>query len=83
MRKELSRFEVAEILERFLDGSSGPWDWDDFTRGMSFRDRALEAIRLRCSCLSEEFPPTAPNRYCGEKGLEVIRSYIAELRKPE
>lgn len=80
---ELGRFEVAKILEDFLQGSGGPWDWDDFTQGMApLRDPGLEAIRARCAGLGVEFPPASSGRYCSEEGLRVLRSYISELRKP-
>lgn len=79
MKKEPDRFEVAKILEDFLQGSGSPWKWDDFTLGMSFRDPVLEAIRQRCAGLSREFPPATPEKYCGEEGLQVLRSYISEL----
>jgi len=79
-RVELDKFEVAKILEDFLEGSGSAWAWDDFTLGMSFRDPTLEAIRRRCAALSEEFPPTSPGKYCGEEGLKVLRAYVSELR---
>lgn len=80
--KELDRFDVAKILEDFLQGTGGPWDWDDFTQGMApLRDPNLEAIRGRCASLGKEFPPTSPGWYCGEEGLKVLQSYITELRK--
>jgi hypothetical protein len=79
--KEMDRLEVAKILENFLKGSGTPWEWDDFTQGMSLKDPGLEAIRRRCAGLGTEFPPRTPNEYCGEEGLKVLQSYIAELRK--
>ncbi|HLY99109.1 MAG TPA: hypothetical protein VKT33_08590 [Candidatus Angelobacter sp.] len=77
----MDRFEVAKVLENFLEGSGGPWDWDDFTQGMSLKDPELEAIRRRCAGLGTEFPATSPNHYCGEEGLKVLRSYITSLRE--
>jgi hypothetical protein len=81
-KAELDRFEVAKILENFLQGSGSPWEWDDFALGMSFRNPTLEAIRQRCIGLGNEFPPASPNSYCGEEGLMVLQCYIRELRKP-
>jgi hypothetical protein len=79
--KELDRFEVAKILENFLQSTGSPWEWDDFTLGMSFRDPVLEAIRQRCAGLGKEFPPDSPNKYCGDEGLKVLQSYVSELRR--
>ena len=81
MRKhELTRQEVAQILEDFLDGSGKPWDWDDFTLGMSLENDELEAIRVRARGLGQEFPPDSPNEYCNEQGLAVLRDYVRQLR---
>jgi hypothetical protein len=77
---KLSNQEVAQILEDFLEGRGSRWAWDDFTLGMSFEDKNLEEIRIRCVGLSKEFPPNNPNEYCSEQGRDVLRSYIQQLR---
>lgn len=46
--------EVATIIEKFLDGQSGPWDWDDFI-SFPITDRLLDEIRERCNRLSTTF----------------------------
>jgi hypothetical protein len=81
MKKDkLSSQEVAQILEDFLNGKGGRWAWDDFTLGMSFEDKSLEEIRLRCVGLSQEFPPDNPSEFCNEQGRNVIRDYVKKLR---
>lgn len=77
---KLSNQEVAQILEDFLEGRGSRWAWDDFTLGMSFEDKHLENIRIRCVGLSQEFPPNNPNEYCNEQGRNVIRDFIKQLR---
>ena len=79
-KSELTRKEVAQIMEDFLSGSGEPLAWDGFTLGMTFEDPELEDIRLRCAGLTAEFPPTQPNHYCSEHGLAIIRGYIQLLR---
>jgi hypothetical protein len=76
----LNNQQVAQILEDFPEGSGCKWAWDDYTLGMSFEDKDLEDIRLRCLGLSREFPPNNPNEYCNEQGFAVIRDYINQLR---
>jgi len=76
----LSNQEVAQILEDFLEGRGSQWAWDDFTLGMSFDDKGLEDIRIRCVGLSKEFPPNNSSEYCNEQGREVLRGYIKQLR---
>lgn len=78
---KLTKGEVAQILEDFLEGSEvSPFSWDGFTLGMSFEDECLETIRIRCAGLSEEFPAKNINSYCNEQGLNVMRDYIRQLR---
>jgi hypothetical protein len=77
---KLTKQEVAQILEDFLEGKGSQFAWDDFTLGMSFEDKYLEAIRKRSAALSQEFPPDNPNEYCNEQGRDVIRDYIKQLR---
>jgi hypothetical protein len=79
-KSKLSKLEVAQILQDFLDGTGKPNTWDGFTLGMSFEDDYLDRIRTRCARLSGEFPPAVSSEYCGEQGREVIRNYIRELR---
>ena len=77
---KLSNQEVAQILEDFLEGRGSRWAWDDYTLGMSFEDKHLEDIRIRCVGLSKEFPPSNPNEYCNEQGRDVLRGFIKQLR---
>lgn len=76
----LTSQEVAQILEGFLDGRGSPFAWDDYTLGMSFEDKHLEEIQIRCAGLTREFPPNNPNEYCNAQGRDVIRQYIKQLR---
>ena len=55
---KLSNQEVAQILEDFLQSKGNPLAWDGFTLGMSFEDKHLEQIRIRCVGLSQNFHRT-------------------------
>ncbi|MFT3898044.1 MAG: hypothetical protein QM719_10195 [Thermomonas sp.] len=72
--------EVASIIEAFLSGTGGPYDWDDFVCGGSIANPELEAIRARCASLPDEFPPTSYSHYCSEAGFEVMRDLAARIR---
>ncbi|MEA3387844.1 hypothetical protein [Sphingobium sp. CCH11-B1] len=48
MRDE--RKYVVDTIGSFLNGSSGKWDWDDFTSN-SLRSAELNSIRLRAAAL--------------------------------
>jgi hypothetical protein len=81
--RTVTKEEVANILEDFLENRGTPFAWDDFTLGMSFDNKRLEEIRTRCAGLSAEYPPDHPNEYCNDQGRKVIRAYVRELRNPE
>jgi hypothetical protein len=76
-----SRRQVADSLDSFLGEENGWKAWDTFL-SFPLEDEELEKIRIRCANLDQEFPPDIPGQFCSDKGIEVIRAYIAELRKP-
>ncbi len=80
---KLTKNEVAQILEDFVEGNGSPCSWDGFTLGMTLEDDYLDSIRMRCIGLSEEFPPSSRHEYCNPRGIQVIRAYIQELRNPK
>jgi hypothetical protein len=74
--------DVRSRIEAFLDGTSGPRDWDAFLSCLP-KDPNLKRIALHCARLPEEFPPETPGHYCGAGGLRVLRQYVEELRTLE
>lgn len=70
--------EVSKTLKAFLDGKLSDGDWDDFIC-IKIKEPGLDAIRARCAGLSHEFPSPDRRAYCSEEGLDVLRSYIAQL----
>ena len=78
----MSRGEMADIIERFVDGICGEWDWDDFC-SFPIVDPSLDAIRVRCIGLPQEFPSSQKGHYCSEAGIEVLRVMVRELRRPK
>lgn len=78
-RTTRTRGEVADIIEQFLDGTGGVWDWDDFTT-RPIADDELEAVRQRCSQLDEEFPSSEKNPFANPQVEQVLREYVNRLR---
>ena len=74
-----TKAEVADIIEQFLDGTGGRWDWDDFT-SIRIVDPELDAIRLRCGSL---YDAAARPAYCGHEGVSEMRQMIQRLRESE
>jgi hypothetical protein len=54
-RSKATREEVAKTIENFVNGSGGPWDWDDFI-SVRIANEELEAIRLECLRTQSEHP---------------------------
>jgi len=61
----VSREEVAQYIEDFLEGRGDGWDWDEFT-SMRIRDPDLD--RIRQSCIGNETNPL------------VLRALLDEVR---
>ncbi len=71
--------EVANIIEHFLDGTGGAWDWDDFISS-PIHDDVLDRYRLKCNAVSEDYPTEKPGQFCNEDGVKAMRNMIVELR---
>ncbi len=68
------------MLEDFVEDTGGKWDWDDYTSAMSHQDDPyLQEVQQRMINLDTEFP-SGGSGYCGEGGMEVIRTYVRDLR---
>lgn len=74
-----TRIEVATIIERFVDGRSSPYEWDDFI-SRPVEDSVIDEIRLECVAIPERFPPSVPTQYCNEQGAERLKGLAARLR---
>ena len=78
MAVHYTKAEVATIIEQFLDGSGGRWDWDEFT-SCRIADPELDAIRRRCGELYDY--SNYPGQYCGPEGLSEMRRMVEQLRR--
>jgi hypothetical protein len=76
----MTRTEIANLIESFLDGSCGEWEWDDFIQ-TPLKDPEPEEFRRRCDRLPQEFPPTERGHYCGAEGFKVLKQIAADLRR--
>jgi hypothetical protein len=68
---DLTPKDVESYLRDFLEGSSGDWDWDDFT-SIPITDPALDAIREQA--LYVELPLDGTGRAKLEQLLEQVRT---------
>ena len=78
MAARYTKAEVADIIERFLEGNGGQWDWDDFL-SIPIADPQLDGVRQRCDATRDE---AYPNQWCGPAGFAELRRIVAALRSP-
>jgi hypothetical protein len=71
-----TKAEVADIIERFLNGGGGGWDWDDFL-SIPIADPELDEVRQRCDATRDD---GYRNQWCGSAGIAELRRIVAELR---
>ena len=77
-RRDKSRLEVADLIERFLDHRSlYPQEWNDFVES-SQRDKKIETYRKRCYELDPlvNFPGPQDSNAIAE-----LRRLVGELRE--
>ena len=84
MRKTEDRAaEVADTIERFVDGICGRWDWDDFMlRGRSSIRSSIQFVRAAPAC-PRSILQRRKGHYCSEAGMEVLRQMVARLAAAE
>ena len=60
---------LAEIIQSFVDGSCGFWDWDDLAY-FPLSDPTLDAIRVEA----------VQTNHCTPEGLKALREMIVRLQ---
>ena len=78
-RNRLTPVQVADKIERHIQGTEGPFDWDHFT-SVPISGERLDAIRLRCIELDNRAPEQR-DRELG-KIVEDLRREKTETSRP-
>jgi len=71
--------DAANIIESFLNGTCGPYDWDDFT-SLKSSDPIVEEIRKKCMTIPSQFPPKHHSEYCNTAGVQALHQFASALR---
>jgi hypothetical protein len=69
---------AATVIEQFVSGTCGEWDWDDFT-SKSSKDAYLDSVRRLCARVRDDYP--AANGYCTAQGTPLLLGAARELRE--
>jgi hypothetical protein len=72
--------EVATQIEKFLDGTAGTYDWDDFIC-FELADPYLEKVRQLCVETNTRYPTSDGKGWCNERGAAVLRQLAADVRE--
>jgi hypothetical protein len=72
--------ELANVIERFVDGTSAPWEWEEYFLVTKYEDPFLRCVQQQVLAVSFEFSPGAEGGYTSAEGLSVLRELAEELR---
>lgn len=67
--------ELALAIETFLDGSGGPYDWDDALQGEELKD-----VKDFCVSIQLLYPSVERGSYTSDEGEKVLSRLAIELR---
>ena len=71
---------AAKVIESFVDGSCGPYDWDDFLNG-SKNDADFQKIREECERIEIDYPARSGHEWCDDEGCRALLAIAARLRR--
>ncbi|MHC5006672.1 MAG: hypothetical protein ACYTGF_04840 [Planctomycetota bacterium] len=71
--------DAADAIEAFLTNADVFSEWKTFLATPS-EDRRLEQLRKNCINLPTEYPPEPGCEYCGQEGLDLLETYVKQLR---
>jgi hypothetical protein len=72
-------FDAADAIEAFLTNADVFSEWTQFLATQQ-EDPRLEQLRVNCTNLPKEYPPDSGQEYCGQEGLDLLDSYVRQLR---
>jgi hypothetical protein len=72
--------DAAKVIESFVDGTCGPYDWDDFLNG-SKKDAELQKIREECERVEIDYPACSEHEWCNDEGVRALLAIAARLRR--
>lgn len=72
--------EMADAIERFVDGTAASWEWEEHFLTAKHDDPFLRYVQQRVLRVSFEFPSNSRNEYTSPEGLAVLKDLANELR---
>lgn len=78
--REYTASEVADLIDRFIDGAIGDWEWDDFTTPVS-KVPEIEALRREVISIPDTFPPRDESEWCSAAGIVRLQEISMRLKR--
>jgi len=78
MRPAMKNEQIADMLVRFAEGKTEPWEFDDFISSRQIGK--LEQARLELTSLPEQYPSESGANYCNAAGLARLKEIAEEVR---
>ncbi len=79
MSKDQDILEAADLIERFVAGTCGPYEWDDFLNG-SRKDSEIQKIRGECEQVEIGFSARSNSEWCSQEGGHALLGIAIRLR---
>ena len=67
--------DALATVQRFLDGTDGTWEWDDFL-SVPAVDPKVKELQDFCCRLPVDYPPQRQIDFCNHEGLDALRLFI-------
>lgn len=80
MKLARTREEIASIIERFVQGTAAPYEWDDFC-SLEISNTYLDRIREICCNVDRRFPTSNMRQYTSEFGAAFLLRVARALRE--
>lgn len=74
---------IADVLERWHQGTAGPWEFDDTVSIPLRNDPELQSIINEVVGLNSTFPPEVAGAYTSKHGVARLKEIIEQLRQLE
>ena len=72
--------QIADGIDEFLNGTAGPYEWQDFITHQAIKDPHLESIRQECAAIARKYPPESKTEWCNELGKNELLKISERVR---
>ena len=82
IKAERTPERVAMLIDRFVSGEVGPFEWSEFL-SIPATDPLIEEVREECASIRERFPANERGKYCSAEGITQLHEIASRLRSAD